>query len=100
MLRAQALVRRSQTAKADTTHVDDFCVNKNTFEISLDGKKLELTATEFKLLSLLIERRGKILSRDLLLSDVWGYKAAMDTRRPRWKTVVFASFAYPLRPSR
>jgi two-component system phosphate regulon response regulator PhoB len=39
-----------------------------------------LTITEFKLLSVLVERRGKILSRDTLLQDVWGYQNAIDTR--------------------
>jgi two-component system phosphate regulon response regulator PhoB len=39
-----------------------------------------LTTTEFKLLTLMIERRGRIMSRDTLLFDVWGYQNAIDTR--------------------
>ena len=43
-------------------------------------RPVELTATEFKLISLLIERRGQVQSRDSLLSEVWGYESAIDTR--------------------
>ena len=49
-------------------------------QVSLRGKEIELTATEFKLLSTLIERRGRVQSRDVLLNDVWGYESAIDTR--------------------
>jgi len=46
----------------------------------LEGQRLELTTTEFKLLTLMIERRGRTLSRETLLSDVWGYQNTIDTR--------------------
>jgi DNA-binding response OmpR family regulator len=45
-----------------------FGVDKSRFEIRLDGRRLDLTTTEFRLLTLLIERRGHTLSRDALLS--------------------------------
>jgi two-component system phosphate regulon response regulator PhoB len=41
---------------------------------------VDFTATEFKLLTLLIERRGRVQSRDTLLNDVWGYESVIDTR--------------------
>ncbi|MES2310600.1 MAG: winged helix-turn-helix domain-containing protein, partial [Verrucomicrobiota bacterium] len=44
------------------------------------GKPLELTATEFNLLALLMQRRGRVQNRDRLLNDVWGYETAIDTR--------------------
>jgi two-component system phosphate regulon response regulator PhoB len=46
----------------------------------IGGKTLDLTAIEFKLLSTLMQRRGRVQARDRLLSDVWGYEAAIDTR--------------------
>lgn len=49
-------------------------------QVTIRGKELDLTATEFKLLSTLIERRGRVQSRDVLLNDVWGYESAIDTR--------------------
>ena len=44
------------------------------------GKPVVLTATEFKLLELLAERRGRVQSREQLLRDVWEYNSLIDTR--------------------
>jgi DNA-binding response OmpR family regulator len=43
-------------------------------EIRLEGRRLDLTTIEFRLLTCLIERRGRIQSREVLLSDVFGYQ--------------------------
>ncbi|MBN8709959.1 MAG: response regulator [Verrucomicrobia bacterium] len=81
VLRVQALLRRLRSSnRNDVVTVDAFEVDKNAFEIRLDGKRLDLTTTEFKLLALLIDRRGRIQSRESLLFDVWGYQNAIDTR--------------------
>ena len=48
--------------------------------VTVKGKLIELTATEFKLLTILIQRRGRVQSRDQLLQDVWEYEATIDTR--------------------
>ncbi|GAT32117.1 two-component system, OmpR family [Terrimicrobium sacchariphilum] len=81
VLRVQALLRRLRSSRSnDLVTVDAFEVDKNAFEIRLDGKRLDLTTTEFKLLALLIDRRGRIQSRESLLFDVWGYQNAIDTR--------------------
>ena len=45
-----------------------------------DGAEVKLTAKEFLLLQYLVEHRGRVLSRDLLLSDVWGYQYTGGTR--------------------
>ena len=65
---------------ASVLTVDEFRLDKNNFEISVNGKRLELTTTEFKLLVALLERRGRTLSRQTLLQDVWGYENVIDTR--------------------
>ena len=48
--------------------------------VTLDGEEVRLTAKEFLLLRYLIEHRGRVLSRDVLLSDVWDYKYTGGTR--------------------
>jgi DNA-binding response OmpR family regulator len=48
--------------------------------VSWRGKSIELTATEFKLLTLLAQRRGRVQSREQLLRDVWEYNSLIDTR--------------------
>jgi len=81
VLRLQALLRRVRTnPHSNDIDVAPFHVSKSNFEIRLEDQRLELTSTEFKLLTLMIERRGRILSRDTLLQDVWGYQNAIDTR--------------------
>jgi two-component system phosphate regulon response regulator PhoB len=81
VLRVQALLRRVQTAnRSETIEVDGFLVDKGAFEIRLDGVRLDLTTTEFKLLTLLVDRRGRTQSRETLLFDVWGYQNVIDTR--------------------
>ena len=48
--------------------------------VTLGGAPLILTATEFKLLEILLRRRGRVQSRDRLLQDVWGYDNPIDSR--------------------
>lgn len=55
-------------------------VNSQRAEVERDGKAVELSALEFKLLQFLIRRRGETLSRDQLLNEVWGYDAMPSTR--------------------
>jgi two-component system phosphate regulon response regulator PhoB len=81
VLRVQVLLRRLRTsARNDVLELDGFVLDKSAFEVRLDGQRLELTTTEFKLLTLMIERRGRTQSRETLLADVWGYQNAIDTR--------------------
>jgi len=81
VLRVQALLRRLRTPPVtDIIRVEGIHLNKSAFDVRKDDQRLDLTATQFKLLSLLLERRGHTLSRDTLLREVWGYQATMDTR--------------------
>jgi len=81
VLRIQALLRRSRSRIAsEILEIGDFHLDKNKFVIRLEGRRLDLTGTEFKLLAVLIERRGRTQSRETLLYDVWGYQNPIDTR--------------------
>jgi two-component system phosphate regulon response regulator PhoB len=48
--------------------------------VAVNGKQVELTALEYKLLRTLMQRRGRVQERDRLLNDVWGYESVIDTR--------------------
>ncbi len=82
VLRIGAILRRGAvSAGADkTVSVGDIVINTERHEVRINGKVLDLTAIEFKLLSTLMQRRGRLQARDRLLNDVWGYEAAIDTR--------------------
>jgi two-component system phosphate regulon response regulator PhoB len=82
VLRLQALLKRHRVVpRSEILQIDGIYLDKTNFEVRLDGGKLDLTTTEFKLLCLLLERRGRTLTRETLLTDVWGYQnTSLDTR--------------------
>jgi len=82
VLRVQGFIRRLRTAAetASLVELDGITLDKSALLATREGKRIDLTSTEFKLLAALITHRGHILSRDTLLRDVWGYSAGADTR--------------------
>lgn len=58
----------------------DLKIDINSHEVFVNTKQISLTALEFKLLIQLVDRRGRVQSRDQLLSDVWGYSSEITTR--------------------
>ena len=55
-------------------------VDINSFRVSYNNKPIELTSMEFKLLCALMEKKGALITRDQLLSEVWDYDAVIETR--------------------
>jgi two-component system phosphate regulon response regulator PhoB len=81
VLRIQAIMRRGD-AKQEEEHLTagPIAIDPARHEVSVGGKRINLTSLEFKLLSTLIQRRGRVQGRDRLLNDVWGYESIIDTR--------------------
>ena len=82
VLRVKSVLRR--TEQSDTPDnflvMGDVVVDRTRLLVTIGGKGVDFTATELKLLTMLIERRGRVQSRDVLLNEVWGYESAIDTR--------------------
>jgi DNA-binding response OmpR family regulator len=80
--RVTALLRRTQRADATDPVVSYGPITIDTARhvITVDGQEVRLTAKEFLLLMYLVQHRGRVLSRDLLLTDVWGYQYTGGTR--------------------
>ena len=80
--RVGAVLRR--TNRADTTNSllksGPIQIDVESHHVTLDGHEVHLTAKEFLLLKYFVEHEGRVLSRDVLLSDVWGYKYTGGTR--------------------
>jgi two-component system alkaline phosphatase synthesis response regulator PhoP len=55
-------------------------IDSDRHQVMLEGQEVRLTAKEFVLLHYLIQHRGRVLSRDVLLTDVWGYRYTGGTR--------------------
>jgi len=75
VLRVKAILKRIQspTESKEVIQISGITIDKPKHQVLLDGKPLVLTVTEFKLLLTLIERKGRVQSRDMLLETVWGY---------------------------
>jgi DNA-binding response OmpR family regulator len=81
--RVRALLRRAQRADAPSGRplsLGAIVVDPDRHIVSLDGRDIALTAKEFLLLSYLLQHRGRVLSRDVLLEQVWGYRYTGGTR--------------------
>jgi two-component system phosphate regulon response regulator PhoB len=82
VLRIKTVLRRQTepTGESANLTLGGLVIDRPRHVVTFKGKPLDLTPTEFKLLAVLIERRGRVQSRDRLLSDVWEYEATIDTR--------------------
>jgi DNA-binding response OmpR family regulator len=80
--RVRALLRRvhRQTPGGGSVTYGAIAVDAERHTVVAEGEPVMLTAKEFLLLEYLIAHRGRVLSRDVLLTDVWGYKYTGGTR--------------------
>ena len=80
--RVNALLRRSVPAGASdsTMNLGDVVVNFASYSGSKDGKEFSMTAKEFEILKYLWQHRNEAVSRDDLLTNVWGYDESVTTR--------------------
>jgi DNA-binding response OmpR family regulator len=80
--RIRALVRRTRRVDdgEKTLTFRSVVMDLSRHTVSDEGRPVKLTAKEFLLLQYLLQHRGRVLSRDLLLGDVWGYRYTGGTR--------------------
>jgi two-component system phosphate regulon response regulator PhoB len=83
ILRVKAVLKRGER-KSDNMEVQrqfgELKIDVDSHEVFINDDQVSLTALEFKLLHQLVDRRGRVQSRDQLLSDVWGYSSDVTTR--------------------
>jgi two-component system phosphate regulon response regulator PhoB len=83
VLRVRNLLRRrteGEDDKPQKMQFGDLVIDIPRHLVSVAGARVDLTATEFKLLIILAQRRGRVQSREALLRDVWEYDNLIDTR--------------------
>ena len=78
--RVAARLRRVPPPSAAVVQYGPIAIDADRHTVTLDGREVRLTAKEFLLLQYLVQHRGRVLSRDLLLTDVWGYQYTGGTR--------------------
>ena len=82
VLRVKAILRRLNTSGTpdDILEIDGLLINRSAHAVSVDGDFVDLTPTEYKLLLLLAERRGRVQGRANLLQAVWEAAPDIQTR--------------------
>jgi two-component system phosphate regulon response regulator PhoB len=83
VLRVQSILRRTSEGgqpEVKLLQAGDIVLDIARHEVKLHGQPIDLTATEFKLLRLLMERRGRVQTREHLLINVWNYETEIETR--------------------
>ena len=84
ILRVSKMLKRSgapsQPAGQSRIEIAGVVIDEDLHQLTVDGKNVLLTATEFRLLKLLMERKGRVQSRDHLLVNVWYYDTDIETR--------------------
>ncbi|MGH9001065.1 MAG: response regulator [Acidimicrobiia bacterium] len=79
--RARAVVRRITPDPGQAVlRAGDLSIDVEAFRVTESGRAIELSATEFRLLAELVRHPGKVLTREALLSSVWGYDYLGDSR--------------------
>ena len=83
ILRIKAILKRGESKK-ETLEIQrqfgELTMDIDSHEVFVNSEQIILTALEFRLLRQLVDRRGRVQSREQLLSDVWGYSAEVTTR--------------------
>ena len=83
MAKIKVIIERRNATKKETSDEMEFgglVVNMSARTVSVDGERVELTPKEYELLFYLIKNKNIALSRDKLLSDIWGYDFFGDDR--------------------
>ena len=84
ILRVSKMLKRSgapsQPAGQSRIEIAGVVIDEDLHQLTVDGKNVLLTATEFRLLKLLMERKGRVQTRDHLLVNVWHYDTDIETR--------------------
>ena len=82
VLRVNAILRRGKSdgVEEKKLSIGPITLDPARHQVDVAGRVVRLTSVEFKLLSMLMRRQGRVQERDRLLNEVWGYESVIDTR--------------------
>ena len=81
--KVKALIRRTDSSSSGKDRIlsyEDLLIDTDTMEVSVAGRKVELTAREFDLLLTFVKHPGRVFSREMLLDLLWDYDSLVDER--------------------
>ena len=80
LARIRSILRRVKPNKQkDVLVVRNLEIDAGAYEVTFEGQKLELTRKEYDLLKLLVENSNHVCTRDIILEQVWGFEAEVET---------------------
>lgn len=77
LARIRAMLRRQP--QKNIIDMQGIIIDRDGFKVTVDGNTLDLTKTEYDLLTLLAENRNHVLQREQIIADVWGYDSEVET---------------------
>lgn len=77
LARIRAMLRRQP--QKNVIDMKGIIIDRDGFKVTVDGEPLDLTKTEYDLLTLLAENRNHVLQREQIIADVWGYYSEVET---------------------
>ena len=80
MMRVAAVIKRSGRSEGEVVKIGGLCIDFTGRMVTIDGKNVDLTPKEYDLLFYLVKNRGIALTREKLISNVWGYDFFGDDR--------------------
>ena len=78
--KVKSLLRRIKTEKDEIIQLKDLIIDRYSYKVSYQGKKMNLPRKEFELLYLLASRPGKVFKREYILESVWGKDVVVGDR--------------------
>jgi two-component system OmpR family response regulator len=81
LLRVKAILRRTSKVSAASASLNcgPITLNEEKHEVTFNQELVDLSPTEFRLLAILLENKGRVLSKSVLLDDVWGITFESET---------------------
>lgn len=79
LARLRALMRRNQQEHDDILYIGELEINQEAFTVSFENRPLELTKTEFELLRLLASNKNHVMTREMILTTIWGFDSEVET---------------------
>jgi len=73
LARVEALLRREREIPANSLQAGDLKINLESYTVVRQGRKIDLQPTEFRLLAYLVRHKGQVVTRTMLLENVWDY---------------------------
>ncbi|UBH12157.1 response regulator transcription factor [Macrococcus armenti] len=79
LARLRALLRRNHQEQDNILYIGELEINQEAFTVSFEGQPLELTKTEFELLRLLAANKNHVMTREMILTTIWGFDSEVET---------------------